>query len=89
MNTPQGLNHKCNNQITELAKGWYVTAYKTLFFFCKKDVYSKTAKCKVAQSISKSTKKREKSKNIKEALITKKERAKEQRERNCLQNSKN
>ena len=31
----------------------------------------KTAKCKVAQSISKSTKK-ERSKNIKEALITKK-----------------
>ena len=61
----------------------------SFFFFCKKDVYSKIAKCKVAQSISKSTKKREKSKNIKEALITKKERAKEQRERNCLQNSKN
>ena len=40
----------------------------------------KTAKCKVAQSISKSTKK-ERSKNIKEALITNKERAKEQRGR--------
>ena len=40
----------------------------------------KNAKCKIAQSISKSTKK-ERSKNIKEALITKKERAKEQRER--------
>ena len=40
----------------------------------------KTAKCKVAQSISKSTKK-ERSKNIKEALIRKKERVKEQRKR--------
>ena len=88
MNTPQGLNHKCNNQITELAKGWYVTAYKTLFFFfCKKDVYSKTAKSSIKHI--KKYKKREKSKNIKEALITKKERDKEQRERNCLQNSKN
>ena len=33
--------------------------------------------------------KKERSKNVKEPLITKKERAKKQRERNCLQNSKN
>ena len=37
----------------------------------------KTAKCKEAQNISISTKKDGKAKSIKEALITKKERAKE------------
>ena len=40
----------------------------------------KTVLCKKAQSKSKITKKRKKSRNIKEKLITKKKRAKEQRE---------
>ena len=40
----------------------------------------KTVLCKKAQSKSKITKKRKKSRNIKEKLITKKKRAKERRE---------